>query len=223
MKDAALELVSFPVAPLGCNCTILRCPDTGESAVIDPGGDGPRIIQALEKQGSYVRWIVHTHAHFDHCLATREVAEYARASNKVAREWQTHVGLHRGDMFLYENLGVQCRWFGLPPQEAEEAIDYFLEDTEELAIGRGRLRVLHTPGHTPGSCCFHLEETGMLFSGDTLFAMGIGRTDLPGGDSDTILRSIRERLFTLDDATQVLPGHGPMTRIYEEKRGNPFF
>lgn len=223
MAEATLDIVSFPVAPLGCNCTILTCRETGEAAVIDPGGDAPRIVAALEERQASVRWIIHTHAHFDHCLGTHAIADHARAQNGETREWKTSVGLHRCDMFLYENLGVQCRWFGLPPQEAEEAIDHFLEDEEELALGRTRLQVLHTPGHTPGSCCFHVSELGLLLSGDTLFAMGIGRTDLPGGDGEQILRSIKERIFTLDEGTRVLPGHGPMTRVYEEKYTNPFF
>lgn len=222
-SESPYELVSFPVAPLGCNCSILTCRETREAIVVDPGGEAPRIIAALEERKARVRWIVHTHAHFDHCLGTADVATHAGTSTENAPAILEGVGLHRGDMFLYENLATQCRWFGLPPQSAERAIDHFLEDEEPLRFGKGALRVLHTPGHTPGSCCFLLEEGGLVFSGDTLFAMGIGRTDMPGGDPDLILKSIRERLFTLDDGVNVLPGHGRATRIFEEKRMNPFF
>ena len=131
--------------------------------------------------------------------------------------------MHQGALFLYENLSAQCRLFGLPPEDAKTSIDHHLQDEEPLTFGDMQLKVLHTPGHTPGSCCFSFEEAGLVFSGDTLFQMGIGRTDLPGGDPDAITKSIQERLFTLDEGTNVIPGHGRFTRIYEEKRMNPFF
>ena len=212
-----VEVTIFPVAPLGCNCSILRCRETGEAVVIDPGGDAPKIIQALTERGSRVKWIIHTHAHFDHCLATHEVATFCRVEEPDVR-----TGLHPGDDSLYRMLATQCGWFGLPPVEAREPMTHALVDEEHLAFGRMRLEVLHTPGHTPGSCCFSLAGEGLVFSGDTLFAGGIGRTDLPGGDPDAIIRSIQTRLFGLDEGTNVVPGHGSLTRIYEEKRMNPF-
>ncbi len=214
-----LELLTFPVAPLGCNCSIIVHKPTGEAIVVDPGGDAPRIIQLLAERNARVRWIVHTHAHFDHCLGTHAVAEAARENPAGGAV----VAMHKEDLGLYRMLDVQCGWFGIPPQKAQETIEHHLEDEETLAFGGRALTVLHTPGHTPGSCCFHLPEEGIVFSGDTLFARGIGRTDLPGGDSEAILKSINLRLFTLDESTAVIPGHGGFTRIFEEKRMNPFF
>lgn len=222
------ELLTFPVAPLGCNCSILMCKSSREAIVVDPGGDAPRIIQLLEEQGARVRWIVHTHAHFDHILGTHEVAEHARQCAHAEQQddapaVDVRVALHEGDMFLYNALPAQCKMFGLPPQQAEEAINHRLNDDEGLEFGEGKLNVLHTPGHTPGSCCFELDGAGLVFSGDTLFRMGIGRTDLPGGDTEQIFKSIKDRLFTMDDGTAVIPGHGQFTRIFEEKKANPFF
>ena len=185
--------------------------------MIDPGGDAPKIINALAESGSRVKWIIHTHAHFDHCLATHEVATFCRH-----QEPDVETALHPGDDALYRMLATQCGWFGLPPVEAREPISHALADEEILAFGRMQLEVLHTPGHTPGSCSFSLEGQGLVFSGDTLFAGGIGRTDLPGGDSQLIIQSIQLRLLTLDDGTHVVPGHGPLTRIFDEKRTNPF-
>lgn len=222
--EGKLELLTFPVQPLGCNCSILIHKDTRDAIVVDPGGEAPKIISLLKEHRARVRWIVHTHAHFDHCLGTHEVAEHARTHDSGSEQIAAvKVGLHKDDLFLYENLGAQCRLFGLPPEEARTAIDHHLADEEPLAFGDMQLSVLHTPGHTPGSCCFSIPEAGLVFSGDTLFQMGIGRTDLPGGDPDAITKSIKERLFTLDDGTNVIPGHGRFTRIYEEKQMNPFF
>ena len=226
--EGRVELYTFPVQPLGCNCSILIHRESRETIVVDPGGEGPRIVSLLKEHGARVRWIVHTHAHFDHCLGTHEVAEHARTQNDAENDATkklpaVKVGLHQGDMFLYEALDAQCRMFGVPPQQAETAIDHHLDDEEPLEFGDMQMKVLHTPGHTPGSCCFSFEEAGLVFSGDTLFQMGIGRTDLPGGDPEAIEKSIRQRLFTLDEGTNVIPGHGRFTRIYEEKRMNPFF
>lgn len=218
-KNESIEVLTFPVYPLGCNCSIVRCTKTGEALVVDPGGDAPRILKLLRDAGSRVRWIVHTHAHFDHCLGTHAVARECPG----IEERRPGVAMHPGDFELYENLELQCRAFGVPGQKAETPIDHSLEDDEVLRFGKAALRVLHTPGHSPGSCSFEIEESGLLFSGDTLFQMGIGRTDLWGGDSAAIMKSIRTRLFTLDDGTTVIPGHGPFTRIFEEKQANPFF
>lgn len=214
-----LEIKSFPVAPLGCNCSIILHKPTREAIVVDPGGEAPRIIELLKQDDARVRWIVHTHAHFDHCLATHAVAEHGRSGEGDGPV----VAMHKEDLGLYRMLETQCGWFGIPPQKPEEEIEHHLQDNEELEFGGIRLEVLHTPGHTPGSCCFHLAGEGLLFSGDTLFARGIGRTDLPGGDTETIFKSIKDRLFTLEEETHVIPGHGQATRIFEEKRMNPFF
>lgn len=211
-----IEITSFPVAPLGCTCSILRDKVTGETIVVDPGGEGPKITALLEEKGCKVRYIIHTHAHFDHVLGTHDVANHCRSRNQTP-----DVRLHPGDQFLYKMLAKQCGWFGLPPAQPVEVMAD-MADNEEFTFGEHKLTVLHTPGHTPGSCSFHLANEGILFSGDTLFAGGIGRTDLPGGDYSQIMTSIKERLLTLDDGTTVIPGHGDFTRIFEEKQLNPF-
>ena len=238
----AVDVTTFPVAPLGCNCSILQCKTTGEAIVIDPGGEAERIIAELEKRQARVVHILHTHAHFDHVLGTHAVACHCQSrldhdsatpdtknpasihtdASDAARPQQVTIGLHQGDEGLYRIVDKQCGWFGLPPQKAESPINHWLQDNESFPFGEARLDVLYTPGHTPGSCSFELNGAGVVFTGDTLFAGGIGRTDLPGGDTQLILKSIRDRLLALDDGTRVIPGHGGFTRIYEEKNHNPF-
>ena len=208
---------SFPVGALGCNCSVVVCPDTKEALVVDPGDEAPRVLEALAAEGARAVKIVHTHAHFDHVMGTREVA--ARTGAEIL--------VHAGDRWLYDNVPMQAMMFGLwrPDAEPPPPPTRELAGGEALAFGRREAHTLHTPGHTPGSVCFFLErvgETPIVFAGDTLFRRSIGRTDLWGGSSEAITRSIRERLLTLPDATVVVPGHGPDTTIGEERSGNPF-
>ncbi|MDX1959411.1 MAG: MBL fold metallo-hydrolase [Leptospiraceae bacterium] len=212
-----IKIETFPVYPLGCNCSIVYSEETKDAILVDPGGDEKKILERFHKLGLRLSHIVHTHAHFDHCLATNPMANHFPESK---------VCLHKNDLFLYENLAKQCAFFGInyPNQEIKE-ISHFLQDEEELTLGKEKLKVLFTPGHTPGSICFHLNHShgSILFSGDTLFSGSIGRTDLWGGNYDQIITSIENRLFTLEDETIVIPGHGEETKIYREKRTNPFF
>jgi hydroxyacylglutathione hydrolase len=213
----ALIRRSFSVGPLGCNCTIVACPETREALVIDPGDEAPRVLDALAAEGMTAVKIVHTHAHFDHIMGTGEVA--ARTGAEIL--------LHRDDRWLYDNAPMQLTLFGLgrpgdaaPPPPTRE-----LAGDEALGFGRREARALHTPGHTPGSLCLYLEREGerpLLFAGDTLFRRSIGRTDLWGGSAEAIGRSIRERLLTLPDDTVVVPGHGPETTIVAEREDNPY-
>lgn len=211
-----IQIETFPVYPLGCNCSIVYSQTTKEAYVIDPGGNENDIIQKLNQKGLSLKAIIHTHAHFDHCLGTKAISQKFPSAS---------VCFHKGDLELYQMLPVQCRFFGLQYVGGELVpITHFLQDEEELPIHENKLQVFHTPGHTPGSVCFYLEleNQPILFSGDTLFAGGIGRTDLWGGDSYAILQSIKQRLLTLDDSTLVIPGHGEFTKIYNEKKYNPF-
>ncbi|MCB1157235.1 MAG: MBL fold metallo-hydrolase [Leptospiraceae bacterium] len=211
------SIQTFPVYPLGCNCSILSCNETKEAIVIDPGGEEEKIFQNLKKLGLTLRYIIHTHAHFDHCLGTGGLHTKAEKDCKV--------GLHKDDLFLYEKLAMQCSLFGIPYRsKTEKAIDFYLEDGDSINWGNNSLKILHTPGHTPGSVCFTVSssEKQITFSGDTLFAGGIGRTDLWGGDYGLIMNSIKHRLLKQDDETILIPGHGETSTIYKEKRSNPF-
>jgi glyoxylase-like metal-dependent hydrolase (beta-lactamase superfamily II) len=204
-----LLLETFPVGAFQCNCSILACPDTKAGVVIDPGGDEDHILEVVKHFDIDVKWVVHTHAHLDHIASTRDVKEAAGGT----------IALHRDDLFLYDGFLVQAQMFGWQVRPVVP-VEHFLADTETLTFGKRALTVMHTPGHTPGSCCFLLDE--LLFAGDTLFQGSIGRTDLPGGDFAQIAQSIRSRLYTLDPDVKVIPGHGPPTKIGQERRFNPF-
>lgn len=203
-----LKLESFPVGPLGCNCSLLWDPDAGTGVVVDPGGDGPLIRRRVEQLGFTVRALLHTHAHFDHLGATAELQEL----------WQCPAFLHDGDTPLAARLDLQTGLFGMPAVPQPE--------TEPHGHGDHRhgLAVLHTPGHTPGSCCFHgdFERGKVLLAGDTLFAGGVGRTDLWGGSFEQLADSIRREIYVLDPGTLVIPGHGPATTVGVEAEDNPF-
>lgn len=209
---AALIRKTFSVPPLGCNCSIIGDPVTKRAIVVDPGGDSARILHEVQKLGLTVSHILHTHAHFDHFLASGAMKQATGAA----------LCLHQDDLDLWENLEVQCRMFGVPFVSVPMP-DYWLKDEEQVLLGEHALIALHTPGHTPGSMSFHAPNEQLVLAGDTLFRGSIGRTDLWGGNFDAIEQSIRERLYTLDDATIVVTGHGPETEIGREKESNQYF
>jgi len=205
---------TFPAGPFECNCTILACGDTKDAVVIDPGGEVERIAEIVAQYDLAVRAIVHTHAHLDHIYCTRDVKE--RHGGAIC--------LHRGDTFLYDGFATQAAMFGWKVRETAP-VERWIEDGDRIELGKRALDVIHTPGHTPGSVCFEVEDPDhgrLLFAGDTLFRRSVGRTDLPGGDTATLKRSIQQRLYTRDPDTVVIPGHGPTTKIGEEARANPF-
>jgi glyoxylase-like metal-dependent hydrolase (beta-lactamase superfamily II) len=205
-------VTTFPVGPLQCNCSIIACPETKEAAIIDPGGDTEKIMALVKEQGFNVKYLLHTHAHFDHFLSSAELKDLTGAK----------ICLHKSDQFLYDNLQGQCMLFGVKAGKTAP-IDQYLVDEEEIAIGNVKASVLHTPGHTPGSLCFNVKDKdALLFAGDTLFSGSIGRTDLWGGSFDDIVKSIKNRLLILDESTTVIAGHGENTNIWEEKKHNPF-
>jgi glyoxylase-like metal-dependent hydrolase (beta-lactamase superfamily II) len=208
-----LIIKTFPVGPLGCNCTIVGHKGSGEAIVIDPGGDADEILLTLREYGlTRVRQILHTHAHFDHFLASGHVREATGAK----------LCLHRADEPLWNILDRQCAMFGIPFEPVPPP-DHWLSHEEELPLTdvvQGQ--AIHTPGHSPGSMCFLFEAAGTLVSGDTLFRGGIGRTDLWGGDAQAIERSIKKRLYTLDEDLTVIPGHGPTTVLGHEMRHNSY-
>lgn len=213
-----VEIVVFPVAPLDANCALIRCRQSGEAIIIDPGGEGDRIRELLAERDARLRYILLTHAHFDHCQGMGELAQLTRQEG----EDEPVIAVHPDDREVYAHLEDQCRMFGFPPVSPAQIINHDLADGEVIEFGSVHLEVLHVPGHSPGSCCFLLEQAGVIFSGDTLFYRGIGRGDLPGGDPELLIQGIRNRLYTLDEKLRVIPGHGPLTSIREEKLMNPY-
>ncbi len=200
---------ALAVGPLQCNCHLLADEATKEAVIVDPGDDADEILRRAE--GYKVLALLHTHCHFDHMTATRKVAEATGAEIRI----------HSSDKEYYDSLAGQYRMFGMPRKVDDPLpVKRFLKDGEKIGFGKHQLTVIHTPGHTRGSCCFHAE--GLLLSGDTLFQRSIGRTDLPGGNLEEELDSIRKRLYTLDPETVVYPGHGGETSIGDERRENPF-
>lgn len=203
--------ITFSVPPLGCNCSIIGDPVSKQAIVVDPGGAPERILHEVRALGLTVVSILHTHAHFDHFLASGAMKQ---ATGAV-------LCLHHDDLPLWDMLETQCRMFGVPYVPAPPP-DYWLADDERLKVGALDAIALHTPGHTPGSMCFHFPAERLLLAGDTLFRGGIGRTDLWGGDFNAIEQSIKERLYTLDDQTAVVTGHGADTEIGREREMNSF-
>jgi glyoxylase-like metal-dependent hydrolase (beta-lactamase superfamily II) len=195
------------------NCYLVGCPRSGQAAVIDPGAFGKAEIDAItglaEQHRLQVKYIINTHGHIDHIAADRELRELTGAMLLV----------HREDAPLLESpLLNGSLMFGF--KYAPVAPDRMLEDGDIIPLGDLSLTVIHTPGHTAGGITLLVQDTA--FAGDTLFAGSVGRTDLPGGHDRTLLRSIRERLLSLPDATAVRPGHGPRTTIGKERKHNPF-
>ena len=184
---------------------------TKQAIVVDPGGAHERILHEVQQLGLTVTHILHTHAHFDHFLASGEMKKATGAT----------ICLHQHDLELWKNLELQCRMFGVAFASVPMP-DYWLKDEEKLLVGQVSAIALHTPGHTPGSMSFHFPGDNLVVAGDTLFRGSIGRTDLWGGDFDAIEQSIRERLYTLRDTTIVVTGHGPETEIGLEKETNQF-
>lgn len=205
---------TFPVGPLACNCTILGDPASGEAIVIDGGDEVPAIAERLAAHGLRPRYLLHTHAHIDHIGALGPLRERVGGDGL----------LHPADLPLYQALGMQARWIGLPAAPQVVALDGEIVDGDVLRAGAVALRCIHTPGHTPGSTSFALEAEGAttLFTGDTLFRGSVGRWDLGGTSLADIVHSIRAQLLVHDDETLVVPGHGPTTTIGEERHENPY-
>ena len=210
-------LESFPVGAFQCNCVILGDEVTREAMVIDPGDDLDQIYERLDHHRLTLTRTLHTHGHLDHI----------GAAGRLKAERGVEIHIHRGDLPLWTAFPQQAAMFGMKPVTLPTP-DMWLREGEQVSAGSIVLKVIETPGHTPGSVCLLLDQQPngatepILFSGDTLFRKGIGRTDLWGGDYRLILDSIRERLFSLPPDTIVHPGHGPVTSIHDEKKSNPF-
>ena len=204
-----LEMLT--VGPFQENCYVIGDEVTGEGALIDPGDEAARIALAVERTNLEIGWIIITHAHIDHVGAVAALVD----------EYACPVLMHAEAEPMLGQLPTQAMMMGLRFGKVP-AVDRHIEDDEVLEVGGLELKALYTPGHAPGHLAFYLESEGLVLSGDALFAGGVGRTDLFGGDMELLLRSIVERLMTLPDETRVLPGHGPETTIGEERAHNPF-
>ena len=207
-----LNATIIPVTPFAQNCSIVWCERTKAGAVVDPGGDLEQILAAVRESGVRLEKILLTHAHIDHAGGTAELAR--RLSLPVE-------GPHPGDRFWIEQLPEQGAMFGVARSESFEP-SRWLGQGDSVTVGDVTLEVRHCPGHTPGHVVFYEPGARLAFVGDVLFAGSIGRTDFPGGDYDTLIRSIRDNLFPLGDDVRFVPGHGPMSTFGQERKTNPF-
>ncbi len=204
-----MEFKRLPLGIYQANCYILNDENTKETAVIDPGGDFPEIRSYIEAKGLKIKYIIITHGHGDHIGALSELKDYSNAP----------VCIHREDSEMLKNSSKNYSAEMGGPQ-VNISPDRLLEDGDVLELGDTKLNIIYTPGHSRGGICIYCD--GNLFSGDTLFACSIGRTDLYGGSFDEIIASIKEKLLVLPDETAVYPGHGPSSTILTEKKRNPF-
>jgi hydroxyacylglutathione hydrolase len=201
----------LPVGPLQCNCSIIGDETTHEAMVIDPGHDIDAILALLKKHNLQVKQTVITHAHIDH----------VGGAMKLRAATGAPILLNQNDYTLLKMLDEQAAWIGMPSPGKVE-IDSSVTTGETVAAGSHSAQILHTPGHTEGSICLYFAAEKKLIAGDTLFAGSIGRTDLPGGSLQKILHSLHHTVLSLPDETVVVPGHGPLTTIGEERESNPF-
>ena len=207
-----MKCMIVPVTPFQQNCTLLWDEASMVGAIVDPGGDLPRVVQAVDKAGFTVEKILLTHAHVDHAAAAAVAAE--RYGVRIE-------GPQKEDAFLIAALPEQARRYGFADARSFTP-DRWLEQGDEVAVGPIVFAVRHCPGHTPGHVIFFNEEARLALVGDVLFRGSIGRTDLPRGDFDALVRSIREQLWPLGNDVTFIPGHGPVSSFGEERRSNPF-
>jgi hydroxyacylglutathione hydrolase len=201
----------LPVGPLQCNCSVIGDETTREAMVIDPGDDIEDVLALLEKHHLQVKQIVITHAHIDHVGGAMKLRSATGAP----------ILLNQNDYALLKMLDIQAAWIGMKDPGKVE-IDHSLGQADTIRVGSLAASVIHTPGHTEGSVCLYFQSENKLIAGDTLFAGSIGRTDLPGGSMEKMIQSLQGKLMALPDDTLVVPGHGPLTTIGDERESNPF-
>ena len=203
-----VQVHTLVVGKLQTNCYILA--SKGEALVVDPGDEPPRILRYVNDLKAKLKTIVATHTHFDHVLGVTELKTQTGAPFLI----------HKDDLEILETMQERVRMFFGLKVPAPPKVDSFLKESDSVKFGGETLKVLHTPGHSPGS--ISLVGDGFVITGDALFNQSIGRTDLPGGDFNTLINSIKSKLFALSDDTMVYPGHGPETSIGDERLANPF-
>jgi glyoxylase-like metal-dependent hydrolase (beta-lactamase superfamily II) len=201
----------FRVGPIACNCSILADEQTREAIVVDPGDDISTIHNFLQQNNLHLKQIVVTHAHIDHVAGAAHLRRLTGAP----------IIMNEADLPLLKMMDVQARWFGVETPEVVPP-DIHAKQDLNVTFGQQKGTILHTPGHTMGSICLHLPEQKLLLSGDTLFAGTVGRTDLPCGSVDLLLKSIKEQLLNLPESTRIVPGHGRETDMATELETNPF-
>lgn len=207
-----MKAVIVPVTPFQQNCSVIWCEDTMKGAVVDPGGEIDRILDAAEQNGVTIEKILLTHGHLDHCSAARVLADRL----DVPLE-----GPHPDDRFWIDRLPEDTAQYGFPKTETFEP-DRWLDEKDTVTVGNRSLDVYHCPGHTPGHVVFHDADAGIAWVGDVLFQGSVGRSDFPKGDGPTLVRSIVEKLWPLGDETVFIPGHGPYSTFGHERQSNPF-
>ena len=207
-----IQVSIVPVTPYQQNCSIIKCQQSGKAAIVDPGGDIDRILDAVKQMDATVEKIILTHGHMDHCAAS----DVLRKQLTVPIE-----GPQLEDDFWIAKLPEWCDMAGFPRAEAFVP-DRWLEDGDTVTVGEQTLKVFHCPGHTPGHVVFLYEQQKVAWVGDVLFQGSIGRTDFPKGDHQALVASIREKLFPLGDDITFIPGHGPTSTFGQERLTNPF-
>ncbi len=207
--ETTYKISRYIVGPFATNCYLVQNHESGKGVIIDPGGDADVILDAIRASGMEPVAILLTHGHIDHLMAVPE----------IQTRYNLPVYVHEAERPMLASVSIQAEMFGLPNMPSPE-VSVWLKEGDLQIKGGLTFGVIHTPGHSPGGCCYLMEDG--IFVGDTLFESSIGRTDLPGGDYDQLIRSIKEKLFTLPDETIVYPGHGGFTSIGQEKRYNPF-
>ena len=207
-----LKIITLTLGPVATNCYLIADSETRAAAVIDPAWDAPVILQEAASQGWHITQLWYTHAHFDH-IGAGALARQLIPSPQIA--------LHPDDYPLWSIQGG-AQLFGIPLEDVGPEPDVQLQHGQVLQLGNYRFEVRHAPGHTPGHVIYYCESEKLLFSGDVIFQGSIGRTDLPGGDYDTLMQSIREQVLTLPDEVRILSGHMGETSVGEERWGNPF-
>jgi len=210
-----LNVETIPVTEFGQNSRILWCSDTKQGVIVDPGGDAEKILATTQRLGLTITAVWLTHSHLDHCGVVQPILDALKVP----------LVAHPEERMMRNNVKSIAQMYGMSPAEwyncPEPAVE--VRGGESLSIGNSSCVVLFTPGHSPGHVSYYFERDGIVASGDVLFAGSIGRTDLPGGDTKTLLDAIRREIFTLPPETRVLTGHGPDTTVGEEKASNPFF